>query len=597
MTIRALVLWATGLLVVLMALAVGWGSMRINDIRMGGPVQTNTQYASDLIADILPPPEYVIEPYLEASLLARNPASYDLHFARLQKLRADYDGRHQYWLETHFNAALQKRITEDTHKPAMKFWGLLEGSFLPAVQSGDPVAISASFDELTAAYDEHRGAVDKTVEMALDYQQKLKSSADSQLQATITILLALVAAIFALFLSFSGMVQLRVVKPIRRMARQMRAMAEGGEITESSDSVRPDEIGEASRALTGIVEFVAYKTARENEEKMAVQQTIVSALGVAMTKLRDGALGHRITTAFPPEYESLKEDYNQAAGSVQRAMKEVSQAVDTLNNSASEIDSATQDLSERTEHQAANLEETAAAMHQLTNRVEQSAVASLEAAGAMSDARQKADENAQIVHDAIEAMGGIEESGKAIAQITNVIDGIAFQTNLLALNAGVEAARAGDAGKGFAVVANEVRALAQRSSEAASDIKKLISDSNEHIEGGVTLVRKSGDALQAIMDRVGSVAGLIEQIADSSGNQASDVQQVNSAIGSIDRMTQQNAAMGEECNAAARVLKGEANRLRQLVSRFQLGASVDGRAASDEGDLASSSRANIRNAA
>lgn len=572
MTIKALVAYATAIFFGLMLAAIGIGAVRINDIRMGGPIQTNTQHASDLIADILPPPEYVIEPYLEASLLARDPSSYSLRAQRLEKLRADYDARHSYWLETHFDPALQKHITQDTHEPAMKFWSVLDSEFLPAVQTGDQARIDLAFSDLAAAYEMHRGKVDETVQLALDYQQKLKNDAENQLATTLTLLFALAGAIVALFLVFSGFIQGRVVRPIRHLGHQMRAMAQGYNVDISREARRADEIGEAARALEDIVVAVATKAESDAREKTAVQSLIVDALSVALEKLRSGVLHHRITDSFPPEYVSLRDNFNKAADSMQLAIEEVKVTVEMLNSSASEIDSATQDLSQRTEHQAANLEETAAAMQQLTGRVAEAASASRTAHGTVIDVRQRADENGETVKRAIEAMSGIEQSAHAIAQITNVIDGIAFQTNLLALNAGVEAARAGDAGKGFAVVANEVRALAQRCSDAARDIKALIQDSNAHIDGGVALVRESGEALQQIMDRVGNISGLIEMIAESANSQAEGVQQINVTIGSIDRMTQQNAAMGEECNAAARILKNESNRLRELVGRFDVGA-------------------------
>ncbi|MFO1260378.1 MAG: HAMP domain-containing methyl-accepting chemotaxis protein [Sphingomonadaceae bacterium] len=570
MTIRALVSYATAIFLVLMLVAIAIGGERINEIRMGGPIQTNTQHASDLIADILPPPEYVIEPYLEASLLARDPSSYSLHAQRLQKLRADYDARHTYWLETHFDPALQKRITQDTHEPAMKFWNTLDTEFLPAAQAGDQAKIDLAFADLTAAYEMHREKVDMTVQEALDYQQKLKRNADNNLATTLTLLVSLAAALVGLFVLFSMFIHGRVVRPIRRLAQQMRIMAQGGEIHNSRDSARQDEIGEAYGALDDIVTYVSEKAARESREQSAKQTIIVNALGVALEKLRSGVLHHRISEQFPPEYVSLRDDYNKAAESMLSAVEDVKSCVTMLNSSASEIDSATQDLSQRTEHQAANLEETAAAMQQLTGRVAEAASASMAARDSVVDVRQRADDNREKVNSAIEAMSGIERGAEAIAQITNVIDGIAFQTNLLALNAGVEAARAGDAGKGFAVVANEVRALAQRCSDAARDIKTLIQDSNAHIDGGVVLVRESGEALNQIMERVSNISGLIEMIAESANDQAEGVQQINTTISSIDRMTQQNAAMGEECNAAARILKSEADRLRGLVGRFEL---------------------------
>jgi methyl-accepting chemotaxis protein len=189
----------------------------------------------------------------------------------------------------------------------------------------------------------------------------------------------------------------------------------------------------------------------------------------------------------------------------------------------------------------------------------------------IDEAQREAGAGGVVVEQAVQAMGAIEQSAQEITQIINVIDGIAFQTNLLALNAGVEAARAGDAGKGFAVVANEVRALAQRSAEAAKDIKNLITTSAQQVEAGVGLVGETGSMLSRIVTGVNEVSELITSIANSSDTQARNMEQVNGAVGEMDRMTQQNAAMVEETTAAARSLATEAQELKQLVSRFRLG--------------------------
>jgi methyl-accepting chemotaxis protein len=182
-------------------------------------------------------------------------------------------------------------------------------------------------------------------------------------------------------------------------------------------------------------------------------------------------------------------------------------------------------------------------------------------------------EGGAIVSNAVNAMGEIEKSSEQISQIISLIDGIAFQTNLLALNAGVEAARAGDAGKGFAVVASEVRSLAMRSAEAAQDIKNLINASSQQVSQGVALVGDTGTALEHIIEQIGRLRKTIDQIADSAEVQATDLGRVNEAIGEMERMTQQNAAMVEESTAAARSLSDQARTLR-AVGRFNLGSQM-----------------------
>jgi methyl-accepting chemotaxis protein len=239
---------------------------------------------------------------------------------------------------------------------------------------------------------------------------------------------------------------------------------------------------------------------------------------------------------------------------------------------AEQISTASADLSKRTEQQAANLEETAAALDQIPTTVRRTAESAAQASNAATATRADAERSGAVVEEAVSAMFEIETSSRQIGQIIGVIDEIAFQTNLLALNAGVEAARAGEAGKGFAVVASEVRALAQRAAEAAKEIKALIAASSTQVEHGVKLVGQGSEALLAIASKVAEMDGLISEIARSAQEQASGLAQVNTAVGQMDQVTQQNAAMVEEATAAAANLRIQAQDLTDLVGQFRLGA-------------------------
>ena len=241
-----------------------------------------------------------------------------------------------------------------------------------------------------------------------------------------------------------------------------------------------------------------------------------------------------------------------------------------------EIRAASDDLAHRNQQQAAGVEETSAAMNEVAAIVRQTATNAVSVQQSINGTHREANEGGVVVQRATEAMAAIERSSHEIGNIIGVIDGIAFQTNLLALNAGVEAARAGDAGKGFAVVANEVRALAQRSAEAAKNIKGLITASTDQVGSGVLLVDETGKLLRHIVAQVGEISERVADIATSAEKQAGTLSQVSNAMGEMDRVTQQNAAMVEEATAASRSLAEEASALTEMVGRFHTGAASSG---------------------
>ena len=315
-------------------------------------------------------------------------------------------------------------------------------------------------------------------------------------------------------------------------------------------------------------------TAEAARKKADQDNTVVAVLAEGLGRLAQGDLTARIDAAMDPRYQRVKDDFNAAMASLRDTVQGIVQRSLGMQAGCDEISSAADDLSRRTEQQAASLEETAAALDEITATVVRSAEGANRASQAASSARIDADRSGQVVEQAVAAMGEIEKSSSQISQIIGVIDEIAFQTNLLALNAGVEAARAGEAGRGFAVVAQEVRALAQRSADAAKEIKTLIANSTAQVDRGVKLVGETGDSLHGIVSKVGEIDALISEIARSSQEQATGLNQVNAAVNQMDQVTQQNAAMVEETTAAAANLKTEAHDLTDMMARFEVGAGV-----------------------
>jgi len=298
------------------------------------------------------------------------------------------------------------------------------------------------------------------------------------------------------------------------------------------------------------------------------EQTL-DCLSKGLAEVAQGDLTARLED-LPEAFRKVGDDFQTMCDSIDQAISGVSNSSEQIRIGSSEIRAASDDLSQRTESQAAAIEESAAALNQLTAGVQSAAQGAGEVNRSVTEAEAEAREGGKVVGEAVEAMDGIQKSAQEIGAFVNVIDSIAFQTNLLALNAGVEAARAGDAGKGFAVVATEVRALAQRSAEAAQNIKELIDSSGQQVERGVSLVGRTGEVFRRIVDKVSGITGLASEISGLAQNQASQLAQVNAAIGDMDRMTQQNAAMVEETTAAARNLAQQAEDLARLVRMFKL---------------------------
>lgn len=393
-----------------------------------------------------------------------------------------------------------------------------------------------------------------------------------------------------------------VVRPLAGLRAAMERLARG-DFAIKLDAARNDEVGAMARSVQVFLdaarekerlEAAAAAAAREamaereraeagREAAAAAQALVVESVADGLERLSSGDLLYRISNFFAPEYEKLRMDFNQAMETLEKTMQGIAATTQGVRASAMEITRSSDDLARRTEHQAASLEETAAAVVQINGTVSKTANGANEARDVVNEAKKDAERSGVVVNATVTAMREIEVSSKQISSIIGVIDEIAFQTNLLALNAGVEAARAGDAGRGFAVVATEVRALAQRSADAAKEIKALITASGTQVEQGVRLVDETGRALTRIVTQVEKLSGLAGHIANSAQEQASGLGQVNEAIAQMDKVTQQNAAMVEEATAASHTLSAEAEELSRLVAQFRVAGIAE---SASHGDMA-----------